>query len=88
MVVAGAPLRISFLGGGADFEDFYAANSGAVTSIAINKCTYVIAKERFDNMICSKKEIVDKIDSLEYELVREAMRMTGVDKGVEITTLA
>src|SRR5205085_12065599 len=36
----------------------------------------------------SRKEIVSAVDELEHELVREAMRMTGVDRGVEITTLA
>ena len=36
----------------------------------------------------SKKEIVDRFDKLEHELVREAMRITRVTNGVEITTLA
>ena len=36
----------------------------------------------------SKKEIVDNVDKLEHEFAREAMRITGVTKGVEITTLA
>jgi len=91
MIVVQTPLRVSFLGGGTDFEDFYATNGGAVLSTAIDKCTFVIVKERFDDMIYvnySKKEIVDKVDNLAHGLVREAMRMTGVDKGVEITTLA
>ena len=92
MIVVQTPLRISFLGGGTDFEDFYSANGGgAVLSSAIDKCTYVIVKERFDDKIYvnySKKEIVDRIDDLEHDLVREAMRTTGVSQGVEINTLA
>src|SRR5262249_57965767 len=36
----------------------------------------------------SKKEIVSRVEDLEHELVREAMQMTGVTNGVEITTLA
>ena len=92
MIIVETPLRISFLGGGTDFEAFYTLNGGgAVLGTTIDKCVYVIVKERFDDMIYvnySKKEIVDKVDNLEHELVREAMRMTGVDKGVEITTLA
>src|SRR5207244_952258 len=36
----------------------------------------------------SRKEIVDTVDDLQHELVREAMRSTGVEKGIEITTLA
>jgi D-glycero-alpha-D-manno-heptose-7-phosphate kinase len=51
----------------------------------------VIVKERFDDDIYvnySKKEIVSDVADLEHELVREAMLMTGVSSGVEITTLA
>ena len=50
MIVVETPLRLSFLGGGTDFEDFYLKHSGAVISTTINKCVYVIVKERFDNM--------------------------------------
>jgi len=91
MIIVQAPLRISLLGGGTDFPDFYLHHGGAVLSTAIDKCVFVIVKERFDDMIYvnySKKEIVDDFEKLEHELVREAMRMTGVMRGVEITTLA
>ena len=67
MIVVQAPLRLSFLGGGTDFEDFYANHGGAVLSSAINKYIYVIVKERFDDMICinySKREAVDCVDEL------------------------
>ena len=80
MIVVQTPLRISFLGGGTDFEDFYATHDGSVLSTAIDKRTFVILKERVDGMIYvnySKKEIVDKVDDLDHELVREAMRMTS-----------
>jgi len=91
MIIVQAPLRISFLGGGTDFDDFYRTQGGAVLSTAINKCVYVIVKERFDNLIYanySQKEIVEHVDQLRHELVREAMKKTGVDKAIEITTLA
>lgn len=91
MIVVQTPLRVSFAGGGTDFEDFYAEHGGAVLSVAIDKCVFVIVKERFDDMIYvnySKKEIVNSLDKLKHELVREAMRITGVTEGIEITTLA
>jgi D-glycero-alpha-D-manno-heptose-7-phosphate kinase len=62
-----------------------------VLNCAIDKYVYVIVKERFDDEIYvnySKKEIVSRVEDLEHELVREAMIMTGVSCGVEITTLA
>lgn len=91
MIVVQTPLRVSFLGGGTDFDDFYVNHGGAVLSTAIDKCVFVVVKERFDDMIYvnySKKEIVDRFDKLEHELVREAMKITGVKKGIEVTTLA
>ena len=36
----------------------------------------------------SQTEIVDDFEDIQHELVREAMRLTGVTSGVEITTIA
>lgn len=91
MIITQTPLRISFVGGGTDLADFYTKEGGAVVSSAIDKYVYVIVKERFDKMIYlnwMKKEIVDRVDKIEHELIREAMKKTGVLSGVEITTLS
>jgi len=91
MIITQTPLRISLAGGGTDFADYYTARGGAVLSTAIDKYVFVILKERFDDKIYinySKKEIVNSVDEIEHDLVREAMRISGVEKGVEITTLA
>ena len=51
----------------------------------------MILKERFDDLIYvnySRKEIVSSLEELQHDLVREAMRRTGVTRGVEVTTLA
>lgn len=91
MIVVQTPLRVSFLGGGTDFEDFYLKYGGAVLSTAIDKYIFVIVKERFDDMICvnySKRERVKRVSELRHELVREAMKLVGIDRGIEITTLA
>ena len=91
MIISQTPLRISFAGGGTDLPSFYHREDGWVISSAIDKFIFVIVKERFDEKIyinCSKKERVDSVDEIEHELVREAMRKTCVEKGVEITTLA
>ncbi|HID12166.1 MAG TPA: GHMP kinase [Candidatus Latescibacteria bacterium] len=91
MIVTQTPLRISLAGGGTDLEAFYRYEDGMVLNMAIDKYVYVIVKERFDDKIYinySRKEIVDSVDEIQHELIREAMRKTGVDRGVEITTLA
>jgi len=92
MIITQTPLRISFFGGGTDFRDYYRENQGgAVLSTAIDKYIYAIVKERFDDLIYvnySKREVATQLDEVQHELVREAMRKTGVEKGIEITTLA
>src|SRR5215813_143011 len=91
MIITQTPLRIGLLGGGTDLPDYYRLHGGRVLNCALDKYVYVIVKQRFDDDIYvnySRKEIVSRVDDLEHELVREAMRMTGVTNGVEITTLA
>ena len=91
MIITQTPLRIGLLGGGTDLPGYYRENGGRVLNSALDKYVYVIVKQRFDDDIYvnySRKEIVQRVADLEHELVREAMQMTGVTKGVEITTLA
>jgi D-glycero-alpha-D-manno-heptose-7-phosphate kinase len=91
LIITRTPLRISLAGGGTDFPDFYERHGGCVVSTAIDKYVYCIAKERFDEKIYvnwTKKEIVESVDQIEHELVREAMRKVGVSKGIEISFLS
>ena len=92
MIITQTPLRVSFVGGGTDLPDYYRNNGGgAVISTAIDKYIFVIVKERFDDKIrlgYSRTEMVDSVDELKHELVREAMRKVGVWKRIEIGTMA
>lgn len=91
MIITQTPLRIGLLGGGTDLPSYYLEHGGRVLNCAIDKYIFVIVKQRFDDEIYvnySKKEIVSRVADIEHELVREAMLMTGVTGGVEITTLA
>jgi D-glycero-alpha-D-manno-heptose-7-phosphate kinase len=91
MVITQTPLRISFAGGGTDFKEFWQEYTGAVVSSAIDKYVQVIIKQRFDDLIVlnySDREIIDSVEEIRHDLIREAMKKTGVEKGVEITTLA
>jgi D-glycero-alpha-D-manno-heptose-7-phosphate kinase len=91
MIITQTPLRISFAGGGTDLKAYYEKDGGAVISSAIDKYIYVVIKERFDNKIrvgYTRTEMVDSIDQIEHELVRECMRLTGIQGGIEIATMA
>jgi D-glycero-alpha-D-manno-heptose-7-phosphate kinase len=90
MIIVQTPLRISLFGGGTDFPDYFRIEGGSVLSSAIDKYVYVIIKERFDEQIrisYTVTEIVNRVDEIEHEIIREAMKMAGISKNVEIVTL-
>ena len=91
MLITRTPLRVSFAGGGSDFPDYYRRHGGAVLSTAIDKYIHVILQRRFDERIrigYSRTELVDTIDELQHELVRECMRLTDIAGSLEISTMA
>lgn len=91
MIITKTPLRISLLGGNTDFPKYFDKYGGAVLTTTIDKYVYCIIKERFDDQIWlnwSIKEKVTNVNRLKHELVREAMKLVGVMKGVEITFLS
>ena len=93
MIISKTPVRVSFCGGGTDLDGF-AKNydlGGLVVSTAISRYIHVTVNERFDNQIrlsYSRMETVKSLNDVQHDLVREAMRITGVTSGVEITTIA
>ena len=93
MIISRTPLRASFCGGGTDIDSFskLEESGGKVVSLAIDKYIHVLVNKRFDERVrvsYSSLELVDDFEDLKHELVREAMRLTGVTSGVEITTIA
>lgn len=91
MIVTQTPLRISLLGGNTDFREYYGTYGGLVLTSTIDKYIYCIVKERFDDLIYinySVKEIVKSVKEIKHDLVREAMKLVGIEKSIEITFLA
>lgn len=91
MIISKTPLRVSFVGGGTDLGDFYDEHGGAVVSSAIDKWIHVIVAPRFEGDLrisYSKTEIVPTASEVEHELVREALRLTGLPRGLDLVTLA
>lgn len=91
MIISRTPLRISFAGGGSDLPAFYRHEPGAVVSTAINKYIYITVNEKFDHQIrasYSVTEIVDQVDDLKHQLIREALRLVGRRHSIEITSIS
>jgi D-glycero-alpha-D-manno-heptose-7-phosphate kinase len=91
MIISRTPFRVSLAGGGSDFAEYYRNRAGNVVTLAINRYMYVTVNRRFDSHIrvsYTKTEIVEHLEELQHELIREALRMVGLTHGIEVTTIA
>ncbi|MEI6196916.1 MAG: kinase, partial [Verrucomicrobiota bacterium] len=91
MIISKTPLRMSFVGGGSDLAVFYREFGGAVVSTAIDKFVYVTVNRKFDEKIrisYSKTEEAKSVEKVKHPLVRESMKLLGIQGGVEITSVA
>lgn len=91
MIISKTPLRISFAGGGSDLNNYYRNGFGAVVSTAIDKFVYITVNKRFTDLIrvgYSKIEYVEKVDDIEHNLVREALKLVGITKGIEVVYMS
>ena len=91
MIITRAPVRIPLGGGGTDLPSYYSKRGGTLISAAINKYIYVLVNRRFERSIrvsYSKTEIVDSPDEIQHPIVREALKLVGLDGHLEIATIA
>lgn len=91
MIISRTPLRVSFFGGGSDLPTYYRHYGGAVLSMAIDKSVYVTVSRKFDDAVrvsYSRTEEVARAADVEHPLVREALKLLGIDGGIEITSVA
>lgn len=92
MIITRTPFRISFVGGGSDIETFYRRHRGAVLSTSIDKYMYISSHHYFDDKVFqikySKTETVNDIGKIEHPIVREAIKLTGITNGFEMSSIA
>ena len=94
MIISKTPLRASFCGGGTDFSAYYEKSRlgyGTVVSTALDMYVYIIVKKSFDDKIHifhSDKEIVNCVDEVKHNIIREALKIVGIEKGIEIIYMA
>ena len=91
MILAKAPLRVSFFGGGSDIPTHFATWGGATISTAIDKYVYVAVMHTPHDHIkvsYSKQECVTDIDDLQNDIVKNALKFFGIKSNIEITSFA
>ena len=81
MIITRTPFRMSFFGGGTDFEDYFKEYGGAVLSTTFDKYCYVSVRHlpRFfdyrNELIYSIIERVQHTDEIKHPAIRNAMLM-------------
>ena len=91
MIISRAPVRFSLGGGGTDLPSYSRVHGGYLVAAAIDKHIFVCANRRFYQSIrlaYSKTEIVDSVDAIEHRIFREALRLTKIDNGIELVSVA
>ncbi len=90
MIISRTPVRISFLGGGTDYPEYFAREDGYTISATIDKFCYITVQELrdfFDHKLrvsYSRLELAREVDDIIHPSVRECLRFLGIDRGVEI----
>jgi D-glycero-alpha-D-manno-heptose-7-phosphate kinase len=91
VILAKAPLRVSFFGGGSDIPTHFAKWGGATISTAIDKYVYVAVMYTPHDHIkisYSKQECVTDVEDIQNEIVRNALKFFGIKSNIEITSFA
>jgi len=94
MIITMTPLRVSFLGGGTDYPEYFRENGGETLVTTINKYTFITVTpltEFFDHRIrvsYSKTELCKEIDEIQHPSVRECLRFLSINQGVEISIVS
>ncbi len=93
MIITRSPLRITLGGGGTDLPSYYERNGGFLISAAIDRYVYITLHDTFDQEFIvkySRLERVKTISEIEHPIVREALRVVGIEENgsLEITSMA
>jgi len=93
MIITRTPLRISLGGGGTDVPSYYrnGTDGGFLVAAAIDRHVYIALNRNFDGNLLlkySETERADKPEQVDHPLLREALLLADVDRGIEISAMA
>jgi len=92
MIVTRTPFRVTLGGGGTDLPSYYEQHGGFVFAMSLDKYMYVMVNPpTVDDKIrlhYSQSETVDRVGDLRHELAREALRFHGIDRKMEVSSMA
>jgi D-glycero-alpha-D-manno-heptose-7-phosphate kinase len=79
-------------GGGTDLPSYYSKYGGFIFSVALDKYMFVdVNRSVADDLVrlkYAKTEIVDHAGKLEHPIAREVLAHMGIEKGIEVSSVA
>ncbi len=92
MIITRTPLRISLGGGGTDLPSYYRnSDGGFLVAAAIDKYIYIAINRNFGTDLILKYSRIERVTKpidVEHPLLREALIASGIEEGVEISSMA
>jgi D-glycero-alpha-D-manno-heptose-7-phosphate kinase len=92
MIITRTPFRITLGGGGTDLPSYYSRYGGFIFAAALDKYMFIsVNRPIVDDLVrvkYSRSEIVEHRDDLLHEIAREAMRLSGIERSLEISSMA
>ncbi|MGH7574984.1 MAG: galactokinase [Longimicrobiales bacterium] len=92
MIITRTPFRVTLGGGGTDLPAYYTRHGGFIFAMGIDKYMYLMLNPpTVDDKIrlhYSRSETVDHVSELKHELAREALRLHGIERKIEISSMA
>ncbi len=90
MIISRTPFRISFFGGGTDYQNWYREHGGAVLVTTIDKYCYISSRflppffEHKTRIAWSQIEQVKSHDEIKHPAVNAALKYLEIEEGLEI----
>jgi D-glycero-alpha-D-manno-heptose-7-phosphate kinase len=95
VIISETPLRISFLGGGTDYPEYFNKHGGSVLGTAIDKFGYISVSRFYSRLFdysiriaYRQVECVNTLDEIQHAPFRECLRWCGLERDVEVHNTA
>ena len=90
MIISRTPYRLSFFGGGTDYNSWYQKNGGLVLAVGLAHYCYITVRnlpqffEHKHRIVYSKMEHVQNIKEIDHPSVRACLEYKNISNGLEV----
>ncbi len=91
MIITRTPFRITLGGGGTDLSSYYSRYGGFIFAAGIAKYMYIDVNQPFDGLVrvkYSQSETVETAGEIQHDIAREALKLRGIERGIEVVSIA